>query len=121
MKEHWAYGAAECWSYDRKVRKDSDGQRWHFVMRSFYDKSIAYDEQPYELLFRDDERKEFGRIHFERRKDNPYRDYEALVRKIITDLEFRRKMHDPSFRKLWQRTCLERCFSCSFTRARGAI
>jgi hypothetical protein len=46
-------------------------------MHTFIDESIPYDDRPYELLFRDDEWTEVGRIRFEKRKDNPYQNYES--------------------------------------------
>lgn len=53
---------SETFSYERKKRVDDKGRRWHFVYHDFGDDSLPYDERPYELLFRDEERKEFGRI-----------------------------------------------------------
>ncbi len=91
-------------SYEKKKRLDDQGRRWHFVYHDLGDESVPYDERPYELLFRDDERKVFGRIRFERRKDSPYRGYEALVQKIIRDPEFRLSLSDPATKKLWRRS-----------------
>jgi hypothetical protein len=48
------------WSYDRVKRVGHDGVRWHFVMRIFYDERVPYDELPYELYFRNDDRTELG-------------------------------------------------------------
>ena len=90
--------------YDRKKRMDRSWRRWHFVYHDLGDPALPYDEQSYELLFRNDERTQFGRIRFERRKDNPYRDYEALVAKILKDGEFRRSLLDPSSKKLWRKS-----------------
>ena len=95
---------SETFSYEKKKRLDDQGRRWHFVYHDLGDESVPYDERPFELLFRDDERREFGRIRFEKRKDSPYRDYEALVQKIIRDPEFRLSLSDPETKKLWRRS-----------------
>jgi hypothetical protein len=94
----------ESWSYSKKRRRDAKGRRWHFATRSFYDASIPYEELPYELLFPDDDWTEVGRILFERRKDSPYRNYEALLAKIMSDEEFRKSHPDPDSRKLWAKS-----------------
>ena len=60
----------EIWSYERKERRDRKGTRWHFVDRSVEDPEVPYEERPFELYFRDDDRTEFGLLRFERRKDN---------------------------------------------------
>jgi hypothetical protein len=95
----------EYFSYEKKRRVDDSGRRWHFVHHDLgADESVPYEEQPWELLFRDDERKEFGRIRFAKRKNSPYRDYETLVRKIMNDPEFRSSLKDVSTKKLWRRS-----------------
>ena len=95
----------ESFSYDRKRRVDRSGRRWHFVYHGLGGPdSVPYDEQPHELLFRDDARRHFGRIRFERIKNSPYRDYEALIRKILNDPDFRASLADPGSRKLWRRS-----------------
>jgi hypothetical protein len=95
---------SELFSYEKKKRVDEQGRRWHFVYHDLGDESVPYDERPYELLFRDDERREFGRIRFDRRKDNPFRDYEALVVKILGDPKFRLSLSDPASENLWRRS-----------------
>ncbi len=67
------------------------------------DPEIAYDEQPFELYFRNDDRTEFGLLRFERRKDNPYRDYQAMVTKIMNDADFREALRDANTASVWKR------------------
>ena len=91
------------WSYERKHRSDKGGRRWHFVSRSTFDPAVPYEDQPYELYFRDDDRTQFGLLRFARRKDNPYRDYETVVTKIMNDHDFRRTLLDPSTEDVWSK------------------
>ena len=65
---------------------------------------VPYEERPFELYFWDEDRNEFGRLRFERRKDNPYRDYETLVSKIMNDSEFRLGLLDPETSRVWKRS-----------------
>jgi hypothetical protein len=95
---------SETWSYERKQRRDKKGTRWHFVSRSVVDPEVSYEEGPFELYFRNDDRTEYGLLRFERRKDNPYRDYEAMVSKIMNDAAFRRTLVDPDTANVWKRT-----------------
>jgi len=78
------------WSYERKRRRDKTGMRWHFVSRLIIDPDVPYQDRPFELYFRNDDR--FGLVRFEKRKDNPARNYEALVFKIMNNVEFRRSV-----------------------------
>ncbi len=78
--------------------------RWHFVSRSVIDPDVPYDERPFELYFRDDDRTQFGLLRFERRKDNPYRNYEVMVTKIMNDSDFRRALLAPRTKSVWRRT-----------------
>jgi hypothetical protein len=94
----------ENWTYDRKRRHDKKGGRWHFAAHGLFDPDVPYQEQPFELYFRNDERTEFGVVRFERRKDNPYRDYEAMVTKIMNDADFRRTLLDPDTESVWRRS-----------------
>ena len=94
----------EFWSYEKKRRVDRSGRRWHFAIRSSLDEAVPYDERPYELFFRDGAREHFGLVRFERRKDNPYRDYEALVSKIMNDPRFRRSHDDPTSKRIWRKS-----------------
>src|SRR5688572_26971136 len=75
----------ESWSYDKEKHFDNKGNRWHFVRRDFFDSTVDYGERPYELYFRDDEKTEFGLLRFEKSKDNPYRNYETLIKKIMNN------------------------------------
>lgn len=95
---------SEHWSYERKQRRDKKGMRWHFVHHSVVDADVPYEERPFELYFRNDDRTEFGLLRFERGKDNPYRDYEAMVTKIMSDPDFRRTLVDPETANVWRRT-----------------
>ena len=94
----------EMWSYDKEKRFDRRGRRWHFVHRSFYDTGdLPYEERPDEWYFRDDERTEFGLLRFERKKDNPFRNYEVMVKKIMNDEAFRKTLLDPRTRGVWNK------------------
>lgn len=94
---------SETWSYERKQRRDKRGMRWHFVSHWVFDREVPYDEGPLELYFRNDNRSEFGLLRFERRKDNPYRDYVAMVTKIMNDADFRRTLLDPDTAAVWRK------------------
>ncbi len=92
----------ELGSYDKQRRYDKQGQRWHFVR--WYvsgDEHKPYEEQPYELFFRNDDRTEHGLLRFEHRRDNPYRDYAMVVNKIMNDIEFRKSLLDPETAGVW--------------------
>src|SRR5260370_41519258 len=91
------------WSYERKRRRDKTGMRWHIVSRSIIDPDVAYGDRPFELYFRNDERTEFGLVRFEKRKDNPARNYEVLVFKIMNNAEVRRAVLDPDTKNVWRR------------------
>ena len=93
----------EMWSYQKAKSFDKNGNRWHFVMRYFFDSTIDYGDRPYELYFRDDERTEFGILRFEKIKDNPYRNYETLINKIMNNVEFRETLLNPETEGLWNR------------------
>jgi hypothetical protein len=94
---------SEMWSYDKTKRLDKKGKRWRFVQRIIWDKQVSYDEQPFELYFRDDARTEFGLLRFENRKDNPYRDYDLMINKIMNDAEFRKTLLIPETEGVWNR------------------
>jgi len=94
--------AKELWSYERKRRCDRTGVRWHFASRLLIS-DVPYEERPFELYFRNDDRSEFGLLRFEHRKDNPYRDYEVMVTKIMNDVEFRRTLLDPKTAGVWSK------------------
>jgi hypothetical protein len=90
------------WSYDSKKFRDKKGRRWHFMQYYTFPKNVDYDERPYALYFRDDERTTFGVLRFERAKDNPYRGYAAVTRKIMNDSEFRATLLEEDSRKVWK-------------------
>lgn len=94
---------SEKWSYDKEKRFDNSGRRWHFVSRHFFDSTVDYGERPYELYFRDDERTEFGLLRFEKSKENPYRNYETVITKIMNNVEFRNTLLKPETEDLWNR------------------
>jgi hypothetical protein len=99
-----AVATSEIWFYERKRRCDKRGTRWHFVRRDIDDPAVPYDERPFELYFRNDDRTEFGLLRFEQRKDNPYRNYEAIVSKIMNNVEFRKTLLDPETEEVWRRS-----------------
>ncbi len=91
----------EVLSYDPKKHHDKKGRRWHFMRhRAFDDREPG--ERPFVLYFRDDERTVFGVLRFERAKDNPYRGYATMIRKIMTDAEFRASLLDESTETVWR-------------------
>jgi hypothetical protein len=92
----------EMWSYDKVKRLDNKGQRWHFVSRYFFIEGV--EDTPYELYFRNDERTECGLLRFERSKDNPYRDYVAVVTKIMNNARFRESLLDPETKDVWNKS-----------------
>lgn len=91
------------WSYERQKRFDAKGRRWHFVHHDLDGSGLPYDEQPVEFYFRDDERTEFGVLRFERGKDNPYRNYEVMVNKIMNDANYRKSLLAPETEEVWNR------------------
>jgi hypothetical protein len=96
----------DSWSYDRKKRFSQQGQRWHFVRRYFFDEVIgdrSVEETPYELYFRDDANTEFGLLRFAKEKDNPYRDYESVIKKIMNTVPFRTKLLAPETQSIWKK------------------
>ena len=79
-------------------------KRWHFAYYDGEDKADAsYDEKPFEIYFRDDARTIFGVLRFKRRKDNPYRDWETIVNKIIDNEEFRNSLLAPETKVVWRK------------------
>ena len=95
---------ADHWSYERQPRFDQSGRRWHFVSRSMLGSEVSYEERPFELYFRDDDRTQFGLLRFDRRKDNPYRNYDTMVTKIMNDPEFRQALLAPETSGVWKRS-----------------
>lgn len=93
----------EMWSYDKAKRLDNKGNQWHFVTRYFFGVVGESDNLPYELYFRNDERTEFGLLRFEKRKDNPYRNYEVMLNKIMNKPEFRKTLLKPETEDVWNR------------------
>ena len=91
---------SEMWSYDKVRRFDYKGRRWHFVLKQILEAEV-YEDQPYELYFRNDEETEFGLLLFEMGTGNSYRNYEILVNKIMNDDEFRKTLLDSETQALW--------------------
>jgi hypothetical protein len=94
----------EMWSYDKDKRFDKRGNRWHFAHRHFYDPQLSYEETPDEWYFRDDKRTVFGVLRFERRKENPYRNYETMINKIMNDEAFRNTLLAPETKSVWRKS-----------------
>jgi hypothetical protein len=44
----------ELWTYKCQHRHDTNGTRWLFVAHDVIDPEIAYEQQTYELYFRND-------------------------------------------------------------------
>ena len=93
----------EMWSYEKQKRFDAKGKRWHFVRRHLWGEGGSFENQPFELYFRDDERTEFGLLRFERQEDNPYRNYEVMVDKIMNKTDFRKSLLDQETENIWNR------------------
>jgi hypothetical protein len=92
----------EWWSYDKVKRADWNGTRWHFVMHDI-DDGQAYRERPVEWFFRNDDRTVFGVFRFAHGTDNPYRDYETMIDKIMNKRDFRDSLLDPTTKEIWRR------------------
>jgi hypothetical protein len=92
----------DIWSYDKEKRVDKKGNQWHFMSHHLDASEIPYEERPFELYFRDDARTVFGLLRFERRKENPYRDYNLMVRKIMNDAKFRGALLNPETEEVWK-------------------
>jgi hypothetical protein len=91
----------ELWSYEKLKRLDANGKRWHFMSHDVWLPDIPYEEQPFELYFRNDAKTVYGLLKFERRKDNPYRDYDLIVRNIMDDKRFREGLLNPDTKVVW--------------------
>ncbi len=91
------------WSYEKQRRFDKKGNRWHFVHHYSFKVGVPFDEQPSEIYFRDDGRTTFGVLRFERRKDNPYRNYETMVNKIMNNEKFRESLIAPETKEVWSK------------------
>jgi len=94
---------SEMWSYHKTKYFDDKGKRWHFVNRYFGGTETDFENQPFELYFRDDERTEFGLLRFEKRKDNPYRNFEMLTNKIMNNEKFRKSLLNPELEEVRNR------------------
>lgn len=93
----------EMWSYEKTKYFDNKGKRWHFVNRYFFGTGTDFGNHPFEVYFRDDERTEFGLLRFEKRNDNPYRNYEMLANKIMNNEKFRKSLLNPELEEVWNR------------------
>ena len=91
----------ESWSYHRTKTFDQVGGRWHFATKYFA--AAKGEDEPREIYFRNDDSTEFGMLRFERQKDNPYRDFHAIVTKIMNNAPFRRSLHDDKTARIWRK------------------
>lgn len=94
---------SESWYYDKEKRCDLKGRRWHFLFHHVFSNELKYEDCPYELYFRNDDRTEFGLLRFEKRKDNPYRDYNMVINKIMNNREFRKTLLNPDTAEVWNK------------------
>lgn len=94
---------SEMWSYDKEKRLDQKGGRWHFVRRYIWGENGSSDNQPFELYFRNDERTEFGLLRFEKQENNPYRDYDTMINKIMNKLDFRKSLLNSETEAVWNK------------------
>jgi hypothetical protein len=91
------------WNYEKQKRFDKKGARWHFASQDYIEESsVPYEESPFELYFRNDDKTIFGVLKFERKKDNPYRDYEMMVDKIMNNADFRKSLINPGTEAIWR-------------------
>ncbi|MCK5534299.1 hypothetical protein KAI68_04215 [bacterium] len=93
----------EMWTYDKHKRLDKNGNRWYFVRHDFIDEQIDYDERPFEIYFRNEERTIFGVLKVKKAKDNSYKDYKTMINVIMNKNEFRNKLLDPETESLWNK------------------
>ena len=91
------------WSYDKVKRMDKNRKRWHFVSHSIFDDERKYEERPFELYLRDEERSIFGVMRFKRHKDNPYHDWNTMINKIMNNSEFRSSLIDSETKAIWNK------------------
>jgi len=91
------------WSYDKAKRFDKKGNRWHFVRRDFDELDVSYEDRPVEIYFRSDDRSTFGVLRFEQGKDNPFRNYETMINKIMNDVHFQESLLAPETKSIWKR------------------
>lgn len=89
------------WTYHRAKKFDRHRVRWHFVTRYFY--AAEGQDEPRELYFRNDDATEFGMLRFEKLQDNPYRDWDAIVTKILNNVPFRRSLLDEETAAVWKK------------------
>lgn len=89
------------WTYHRTKKYDRNHVRWHFVTRYFHVEEG--EDEPREIYFRNDDSTEFGMLRFERLKDNPYRDFHAVVTKIMNNAPFRRSLQDNKTAHIWRK------------------
>ncbi len=91
----------DSWSYKRAKTYDRQRTRWHFVVRSF--EVAKGEDEPREIYFRDDAETTFGMLRFERLKDNPYRDFDAITNKIMNNKPFRTSLLDNETASVWSK------------------
>ena len=89
------------WTYHRAKKFDRTKMRWHFVTRYFHVEEG--EDEPRELYFRNDDETEFGMLRFERLKDNTYRDWDAIITKILNNIPFRRSLLDQETKSVWKK------------------
>ena len=91
----------QSWSYHRAKTHDRTGVRWHFASRFFT--AVPGEDEPRELYFRNDDNTEFGMLRFERLQDNPYRDSQTIINKIMNNIPFRRTLLDEETASVWKK------------------
>jgi hypothetical protein len=88
------------WTYHRTKLYDKQRMRWHFVTRYFHVEDGEIE--PRELYFRNDDETVFGMIRFENIKTFPYRDWNFLKNKLLTNSAFRQPLIDDETRSVWK-------------------
>ena len=89
------------WTYHRTKKYDKHRMRWHFVTRYFHPNED--EDEPREVYFRNDDETEYGMVRFESIKDMPYRDWDFLMNKILTNLPFRRSLLAEDTKSIWRK------------------
>ena len=63
--------------------------------------NISYDNTPYDCILRNDKNTEYGLSRFEHKKDNPYKNYDVVINKIMNNEEFRKSLINNETSSVW--------------------
>jgi hypothetical protein len=93
----------ELWTYDKEKRFSSNCERWHFVHMDCFDDNVPYEETPTAWYFRNDKNTIYGILKYDKRKENPHRDYMTMINRIMNKSEFRETLLDESTKDIWNK------------------